>query len=35
VPRAILVTAAIPVLGSGKIDYPATQELARTMRPML
>ncbi|MFO1148562.1 MAG: AMP-binding protein [Alsobacter sp.] len=35
VPRAVLVTAAIPVLGSGKIDYPATQELARTMRPML
>jgi acyl-[acyl-carrier-protein]-phospholipid O-acyltransferase/long-chain-fatty-acid--[acyl-carrier-protein] ligase len=35
VPRAVLVTAAIPVLGSGKIDYPATQELARTMRPLL
>lgn len=34
-PRAILVTAAIPVLGSGKIDYAATQELARTMRPLL
>ncbi|MHB2168242.1 AMP-binding protein [Alsobacter sp. R-9] len=35
VPRAILVTAAIPVLGSGKVDYAGTQELARTMRPML
>jgi acyl-[acyl-carrier-protein]-phospholipid O-acyltransferase/long-chain-fatty-acid--[acyl-carrier-protein] ligase len=35
VPRAVLVTAAIPVLGSGKVDYAGTQELARTMRPML
>jgi acyl-[acyl-carrier-protein]-phospholipid O-acyltransferase / long-chain-fatty-acid--[acyl-carrier-protein] ligase len=35
VPRAILVTRGIPVLGSGKVDYPATQELARTMRPLL
>ena len=35
VPKAILVTAAIPVMGSGKIDYPATQELARQMRPLL
>lgn len=35
VPRAILVTAGIPVLGSGKIDYPATQQLAATMRPLL
>lgn len=35
VPKAILVTAAIPVMGSGKIDYPATQEMARQMRPLL
>jgi acyl-[acyl-carrier-protein]-phospholipid O-acyltransferase/long-chain-fatty-acid--[acyl-carrier-protein] ligase len=34
-PRAILVTAAIPVLGSGKIDMVAVQELARSMRSML
>jgi acyl-[acyl-carrier-protein]-phospholipid O-acyltransferase/long-chain-fatty-acid--[acyl-carrier-protein] ligase len=34
-PRAILVVANIPVLGSGKIDYVATAELAKTMRPML
>lgn len=35
VPRAILVTSAIPVLGSGKIDYGATRELALNMRPLL
>ncbi|MGL5363294.1 MAG: AMP-binding protein [Bosea sp. (in: a-proteobacteria)] len=35
VPRAILVTAVIPVLGSGKIDYVATRELAQTMRSLL
>ena len=35
VPRAILVTAGIPVLGSGKVDYPATTQLALTMRPLL
>ena len=35
VPRAVLVTGAIPILGSGKIDYAATQELARQMRPLL
>jgi acyl-[acyl-carrier-protein]-phospholipid O-acyltransferase/long-chain-fatty-acid--[acyl-carrier-protein] ligase len=34
-PKAILVTAAIPVLGSGKTDYVATRELAKTMRPLL
>jgi acyl-[acyl-carrier-protein]-phospholipid O-acyltransferase / long-chain-fatty-acid--[acyl-carrier-protein] ligase len=34
VPKAVLV-AAVPVLGSGKIDYPATVEMARTLRPML
>ncbi len=33
-PRAILV-AAIPVLGSGKIDYAATAEIAAGLRPML
>ncbi|MEJ1936719.1 hypothetical protein WDZ92_41535, partial [Nostoc sp. NIES-2111] len=35
VPRAVLVTAAVPVLGSGKVDFAATQELARSMQPML
>lgn len=35
VPRAILVTGAIPVLGNGKIDYGGTRELALTMRPLL
>jgi len=35
VPRAVLITAAIPVLGSGKTDYPGTLELARSMRSML
>jgi len=34
VPRAILV-AAIPVLGSGKIDYAATAEMAAKLRPIL
>lgn len=34
-PRVILVVANIPVLGSGKIDYVATADLAKTMRPML
>jgi acyl-[acyl-carrier-protein]-phospholipid O-acyltransferase/long-chain-fatty-acid--[acyl-carrier-protein] ligase len=35
VPRAVLVTAAIPVLGSGKTDYAAARDLAATMRPLL
>jgi acyl-[acyl-carrier-protein]-phospholipid O-acyltransferase / long-chain-fatty-acid--[acyl-carrier-protein] ligase len=35
IPRAILVTATIPVLGSGKVDYTATRELAQTMRALL
>lgn len=35
VPRAILVTGSIPVLGNGKIDYGATRELALTMRSLL
>lgn len=34
-PRAILVVAAIPVMGNGKIDYVAAAELARSNRPML
>lgn len=34
-PKAILVTAAIPVLGNGKIDYGGARELAITMRPLL
>jgi acyl-[acyl-carrier-protein]-phospholipid O-acyltransferase / long-chain-fatty-acid--[acyl-carrier-protein] ligase len=35
IPRAILVTQTIPVLGSGKVDYTATRELAQTMRTLL
>jgi acyl-[acyl-carrier-protein]-phospholipid O-acyltransferase / long-chain-fatty-acid--[acyl-carrier-protein] ligase len=35
VPRAILVVAMIPMLGSGKTDLPATQEMVRQTRPML
>jgi len=35
VPRAVLVVSAIPVLGSGKVDYPATCEMARQSRPLL
>lgn len=35
VPRAILVTASIPVLGSGKIDYGATRTLAASRRSLL
>lgn len=35
VPRAILVTQSIPILGSGKIDVVATLELVRSMRSML
>lgn len=35
VPRAILVVGQIPVLGSGKVDLPATVELARQTRPLL
>ncbi|WP_332696196.1 AMP-binding protein [Bosea sp. (in: a-proteobacteria)] len=34
-PKALLVTRVIPVLGNGKIDYGATRELAITMRPLL
>lgn len=35
IPRAILVTQTIPVLGSGKVDYTATRDLAQTMRTLL
>ena len=35
VPRAVLVTNSIPILGSGKIDVVATTELAKSMRSML
>jgi acyl-[acyl-carrier-protein]-phospholipid O-acyltransferase/long-chain-fatty-acid--[acyl-carrier-protein] ligase len=35
VPRAILVTGSIPVLGNGKIDYGATRELAASRRSLL
>ncbi|MCZ8187997.1 MAG: AMP-binding protein [Beijerinckiaceae bacterium] len=35
IPRAILVVSAVPVLGSGKVDYVGTAELARTMRAMI
>jgi acyl-[acyl-carrier-protein]-phospholipid O-acyltransferase/long-chain-fatty-acid--[acyl-carrier-protein] ligase len=35
VPRAVLVVASVPVLGSGKIDVVATEQLAKDMRPML
>lgn len=34
VPKAILVSP-VPVLGSGKTDYPATVEMARRLLPML
>jgi acyl-[acyl-carrier-protein]-phospholipid O-acyltransferase/long-chain-fatty-acid--[acyl-carrier-protein] ligase len=34
IPKAVLV-ASIPVLGSGKIDYVATAEMVRNLRPML
>jgi acyl-[acyl-carrier-protein]-phospholipid O-acyltransferase/long-chain-fatty-acid--[acyl-carrier-protein] ligase len=33
-PKGILV-AAIPVLGSGKIDYAGTAEMVKNLRPML
>lgn len=35
VPKAILVVANIPVLGTGKVDLPATTDLARKTRPLL
>ena len=35
IPRSVLIVGAIPVLGSGKVDFVATQELARTNRAMM
>lgn len=35
VPKALLVTQQIPILGSGKVDYAATLEKAREARPLL
>ncbi len=35
VPKAVMVVAAIPVLGSGKIDFPAATEMVRQARPLL
>ncbi|MCH9806793.1 MAG: AMP-binding protein [Alphaproteobacteria bacterium] len=35
VPKYILVVNAIPVMGSGKVDLPATSALARQARPLL
>lgn len=35
VPRAVMPVAAIPVLGSGKVDYAAVQTLVRTNRPLM
>lgn len=35
VPKALLVTQQIPILGSGKVDYAATLEMAREARPLL
>jgi acyl-[acyl-carrier-protein]-phospholipid O-acyltransferase / long-chain-fatty-acid--[acyl-carrier-protein] ligase len=35
VPRAILVVGSIPVLGSGKTDFPATLEMVRQTRALL
>jgi hypothetical protein len=30
-----MLSAQIPVLGSGKVDYAATLEMVRRLRPML
>ena len=35
VPRAVLVVAQVPMLGSGKIDYQATNDLAARSRALL
>lgn len=35
VPKAVLVVPQIPVLGAGKVDFQATNELARKSRPLL
>ncbi len=34
-PKAILVVAGVPVLGSGKVDFAGAVELARRSRPLL
>jgi acyl-[acyl-carrier-protein]-phospholipid O-acyltransferase / long-chain-fatty-acid--[acyl-carrier-protein] ligase len=35
VPKAIMVVGAIPVLGSGKVDFPAAIAMVRQSRPLL
>ncbi|MCB1521271.1 MAG: AMP-binding protein [Hyphomicrobiaceae bacterium] len=35
VPRAVMVVSAIPVMGSGKVDLPATVAMVRQTRPLL
>lgn len=35
VPKAVFVTQQIPILGSGKVDYAATLQMAREARPLL
>lgn len=35
IPRAVLVVTAVPVLGSGKVDYVGTATLAQSMRAMI
>lgn len=35
VPKAVMVVGAIPVLGSGKIDVPATTRMVEQARPLL
>lgn len=34
-PRAVLVVGAVPVLGSGKVDYVGAAELAKSLRTMI
>ncbi|WP_406854004.1 AMP-binding protein [Alsobacter sp. KACC 23698] len=34
-PKAVLVTASIPVLGSGKIDFAGAAEMVKSLRPLL
>ena len=34
VPKVIIVVASIPVMGSGKVDFAATQDLVRDARPL-
>ncbi|MEO1280415.1 MAG: AMP-binding protein [Pseudomonadota bacterium] len=35
IPKALMVVGAIPVLGSGKIDFPATTKMVQQARPLL